>query len=224
MSKKSKFFTGKPFSVEVCDAIRHHLGSRGVCQANRKKAFEDREAALAELDELENEHGPDALKLKERHSDAVVQIDRLDTMIKFHNNQVEEAVEKADEPEFAFMYDVSDVPPPKPKTTKKPAGGKDTSNGAPVPDATQPDGWNQHLMASVNELDLRDDIKAKIVKAKFTTIGELHKFIETEEDLGTKLNAEEKDVKIVLRTVHKYVKDHTRADLETMRASGGGVK
>ena len=53
----SRFHTGKAFSPEICDHIRHHFGLAEVAEKNRKQAFGDRDAALSELDELENEDG-----------------------------------------------------------------------------------------------------------------------------------------------------------------------
>lgn len=226
-AKKSKHMTGKAFTVEVCDAVRHHVGCRKVLESNRKKAFEDRDAAIAELNELKDKHSSEALKIKERHSDAIIQIDDLSTRIKFHSNQVDELVEKADEPEFEFMYDFEDTqekdddrPVGKPGTPKPVKGGK----GEPVPETEQPQGYNQHLTASVNELGLNDSAKQKVIDAGFVTINALHQFIESGKSLSDKLNAGENVVSSVKRAVKTFLKEHTAADMKATKESGGSTR
>lgn len=226
-AKKSKHMTGKAFTIDVCDAVRHHVGCRKVLESNRKKAFEDRDAAIAELNDLKDKHSPEALKIKERHSDAIIQIDDLSTRIKFHSNQVDELVEKADEPEFEFMYDLEDTlekeddrPVGKPGTPKPVKGKK----GEPVPEAEQPEGYNQHLTASVNELGCNDSAKQKLIDGGFVTIGQLHKFIEDGKNLRDKINAGENVESAIKRALKVYLKEHTAADMKATKEAGGAVR
>lgn len=233
MTKQSKHMTGKPFTAEVCDAIRHHVGCRIALESKRSNAFDDRDAAKAELEELKNKESPEALKVKGRYADACIQIDDLSTRVKFHSNQVDELVEKADAPSFEFMYEISDLekreadddrPVGKPGTPKPKKGGKAGGGGGePVPEAAQPEGFNQHLTASVNELEVNDRVKEKLVDAEFVTIGQLYAFIEDGKNLTHKLNAGENVVSAVKRALKDYVKKHTKADLEATRDGRGGL-
>lgn len=50
--KRSKFDKPDPFMLEVCNAIRHHVGSRIELESKRKAAFENRDAALAEINDV----------------------------------------------------------------------------------------------------------------------------------------------------------------------------
>ena len=50
--KRSKFDKPDPFMLEVCNAIRHHVGSRVELESKRKAAFENRDAALAEINDV----------------------------------------------------------------------------------------------------------------------------------------------------------------------------
>lgn len=231
MSKQSKHMTGKPFTVEVCDAIRHHVGCRIALESKRSNAFDDRDAAKAELEELKNKDSPDALKVKGRYADACIQIDDLSTRVKFHSNQVDELVEKADAPSFEFMYEISDLekkeadddrPVGKPGTPKPKKGGK-RAGGEAVPEAAQPEGFNQHLNASVNELELNDRDKQKLIDGGFVTIGQLVVFVNSGKNLRDKLNVGEGIHSSIMRAMKQFLKDHTKADTEATRDGRGGV-
>ena len=106
---KSKHFKGKSFSVQVCDAIRHHVCERISLESKRKNAFEDRDAALELKHEIRDASSREYLEACRTHSDAIAMIDSLNASIKWHRNQIDELVTKADEPELDFMYD-----PPEP--------------------------------------------------------------------------------------------------------------
>ena len=215
---KSKHMKGTPFDAKVCDAIRHHIGERLVLEVKRGKAFEDRDAALAEIAEIESRDCREYGELCRRHSEAVQAIETLGKSVKWHQNQVDELVEKADEPQLDFMYD----PPEEPTKQLKLAGVAPVGKpGRPRPEGPDPslgDGVDEHLRASVNELDCREDIKGKLIDAGFTTVGRVAAAIDQEQDLAVLLNASKSTVHAVMKSVKAYREKHRRAAMETERA------
>lgn len=181
MAKKSKHMTGKPFSVEVCDAIRHHIGERKVLDSKRTTAFEDRDAAVEEKSGIDNHDGSDYLEACKRHSDAIAAIDSISHSIKWHRNRVDELIEKADAPELEFMYEPPAEPPKRDPRQMTIATEDKRPVGRPKPEAPEPaiaEGENQHLTASVNDLDLAERAKGKLIAAGLTTMGRLFEVIE----------------------------------------------
>lgn len=213
MSKKSKFMTGVAFPVQICDAIRHHIGTEKVLESKRKIAFEDRDAAVAELEELEDHDSPEAMKLKGRHSDATLQIDSLDKQMRFHRNQVKELVEKPDEPKLDFEYEMPPEPA-KPKQLKLGEGEKDDRPVGRKPEAPVPVGENQHLAASITELGLADHVCANLKKQGFETVNHLvmhqnkgKRFIEIHA-------ISEVGAKDIEKALSAYLKKHNKAQVD----------
>lgn len=220
---KSKFATGKPFTVEVCDAIRHHIGSRTALESKRKALFEDRDAAIGELAELDNKSSPEAIKLKARHSDAVIEIEALSVRIKWHNGEVDKLVEKADEPELDFMYDM-----PEERHDSRPVGEKKNGKPAVKPaiagGETPPEGVDEHLAASVNELDCRENLKGKLVDAGFKTIKDLADFIDSDKQpLGSVVEVGENGISEIKKALKAYRTKH-RAAMREADAEASGEK
>mgnify|MGYP006921293161 CR=1 FL=1 len=193
MARKSKYMTGKPFTPEVSDAIRHHVGVGRELENARKDAFEDRNAAVEEINEIADEDSDEAHEARTRHSKAIIQIDSLTERIAWHNKQVKQFVEKADEPELDFMYDMP--PDAKAEAKKKadaeqmklgdgkPVGGRGlpaAGPGSPAhergvgkpgkkpaasADASRGDGHNEHFKVHVNELDMQERLIGLCVTA-----------------------------------------------------------
>lgn len=224
MSKKSKHMTGKAFSVEVCDAIRHHIGERKALESKRVNAFEDRDAALEAKRDIDDHDCGEYLEACKRHSDAIAAIDGLSASIKWHRNQIDDLVDKADEPQLDFMYH----PPAedhKPKQLKL-AGeqpetlpvGRVGKPGKPRPEAPDPskgDGVDEHLNASVQELDCREDLKAKLTAAGLTTVGRVIAAIEDKEkDLRDVINVGENLASAIKKAVKAYRAKHRKAARE----------
>lgn len=214
---KSRHMKGTAFEVKVCDAIRHHIGERLVLEVKRGKAFEDRDAAIAEIAEIESHDSREYGELCRRHSEAVQAIDTLGKSIKWHNNQVDELVESADTPHLDFMYE-----PPEEPTSKQlrlaDAGGKP---GRPWPEAPDPslgDGVDEHMAASVNELDCPENLKGKMIDAGLTTVGRVADAIDREQDLGEMLDVGENQVRSVKKAVKAYRAAHRRAAADVERA------
>ncbi|MCK6475306.1 MAG: hypothetical protein L6Q35_00570 [Phycisphaerales bacterium] len=78
----------------------------------------------------------------------------------------------------------------------------------------QPAGIDEHLKASVAELDMRDDLKAACVKAGRSHINGLVVIIDGPDELAsmqTTLNVNEKDAKAIIRAVKAYRSAHRGA-------------
>src|SRR3990167_60427 len=63
-----------PFSLEVSNAIRHHVGRRKDLESKRKSALNDRDAALDDKHSLKDKGSKEYLDASHRHSDAVASI------------------------------------------------------------------------------------------------------------------------------------------------------
>jgi hypothetical protein len=236
MSKKEY----QAFPAVVCQRIRNLVDLRTKAETAKKKMREARDHARDEMSQLHREKlsGHES-KLKQERLDAdfgrcVRELERLNSTIKWADGEIAVCVEKADEPQLFSDADVtvpdfeaedddeeeSDAPVGKPGTPKAKKG---ETPELKIVGGEQPEGWNQHLQASINELDVNDRAKQKLVDAGFVTIGQLYKFIEDGKNLSDKLNAGENVVSAVRRSVKEYVKKHTRADLEATRDGRGGV-
>ncbi|MFN0133454.1 MAG: hypothetical protein ACKVW3_13120 [Phycisphaerales bacterium] len=221
-AKKSKHMTGVAFSTQVCDAIRHHIGERKALDSKRTIAFEDRDAALSEKHDIEDHDSDEYLEACKRHSDAIAAIDDLSNSIKWHRNQVDMLVDKADEPQLDFMYEPPAEPAAKDPKQLKLAGEADTRPvgrpGKPKPEAPDPskgDGVDEHLKASVAELDCRENIKGMLVKAGLTTIGRLAAVADDEKrDLGEIVACDTSMVIDIRRALKAYRTKHRKAARE----------
>lgn len=242
--KKPTFEKDTAFDLRICNAIRTHIGIRKALESKRKNAFGDRDNAIAELRELRDQHSPEALRIKERHSDAEVQIVDLSKRIKWHSNEVDALVENADEPSFEFMLEPpAEVLAPKvrkgdpmkegePKVgsaTEKhqlsiaaedprPVGRPSKGKGGKGPDEAE--GFNEHLAASINELDIMAHLKPMLIEAGFTTIAELAIFLDdSKNDLQKQAKIGEHYAIEIRKAVSKFRKSHRRAMLETEGAA-----
>jgi hypothetical protein len=247
MAKKdNKWATGKPFSVEICDTLRFHVGDRDVAENNRKNAFADRDAALDEIAELKDPKSPEYIQAQCNHSGAILRIDSLNNEIKWHNTQIGEIVGNADKPQQLELS--LEVPEPKPR--KKDDGqlelgegekqtrpvGRPVGRPGPVrpeqPDPSLADGEDQHLAASVRELDVRDDIKGKLMDNGFVTIAHVIQYADgrnSDEQLGGRAKLDDDQVAALLKATQAYRTKHRKAmrEVETGESSepsSGGLK
>jgi hypothetical protein len=243
MAKKdNKWATGKPFSIEICDTLRFHVGAREVAENNRKNAFADRDAALDEIAELKDPKSPEYIQAKCNHSDAILRIDSLNNEIKWHNTQIGDIVGNADKPQQLELS--LEVPEPKPR--KKDDGQLELGEGekqtkpvgrpGPVrpeqPDPSLADGEDQHLAASVHELDVREDIKGKLIDAGLTKIAHLAKICDGPDavhEMGSKANCDVTVAMALIASVKSYRSKHRKAMREvetgeTDQPTSGGLK
>lgn len=224
--KKSIHAKGTQFSIEVCDAIRHHLGEIKSLESKRENAFKDRNAALAAKRELHNKDSKEYADESKRHSDAVILIDSLDDEIKWHTSQVKATTLKADDPQLEIKYA---PPPPKeaedPKQMKMGDTPKDTRPvgraRAKEVEPAVPVGENQHLLARVIELDMREDLKGACIDATLGTVGAVYEIVKTDDDeatkLAEKLNLDGSAARQVRAAVELYLKKHTKAEMAVER-------
>lgn len=235
MTKKSRHMTAKAFSVDVCDAIRHHIGERKALESKRANAFEDRDAALEEKHEIDDHDSDEYLEACKRHSDAIASIDGLSSSIKWHRNQIDDLVEKADEPQLEFMYDPpAEAPHAKggPTQLRLAHDGDDGSDaktrpvgrpGKPkleAPDPSKGDGVDEHMHAAVAELDCRENIKGRLTAAGLTTVGRVVAVLDdAEQDIRDVLNSGENIAAELKKAVKSYRSKHRKAARE---AEGGG--
>lgn len=81
-----------------------------------------------------------------------------------------------------------------------------------TPDPSKGDGVDEHLNASVNELDCREDLKGKLVAAGLTTIGRVAAILDSkDQDLRDILNCGENIASTIKRSVKAYQTAHRKA-------------
>lgn len=247
---KNKFATGSSFSVDVCDTLRFHIGSREVAENNRKNAFSDRDAALEEINECEDKESPEYIRAERNHSEAIRRIDSLSVEISWHNKQIGVIVANADKPQqLELSLDM-----PEPELKKKPDPDqmkfgdgekkvKPVGRPGPVkpehPDASLGDGVAEHLKVSVLELDLPEKLKGKVQRLGYETVGSLIAAID-EKGYSNPMNevyrdlfeVSSKDAAAIVEAAWAFKKKHVNAELAKIReeeaggneASAGGLK
>ena len=240
--KRSKFDKPAPFMLEVCNAIRHHVGSRVELESKRKAAFENRDAALAEINDvraamiLGDEADRPRAKLEDellhaqaRHSQAITEIDELQKTIRWHASQIDEMVTRADEPELDVLYEMPAPPPPEKKDDgqmtlagdTRPVGRPGLKPKPEAPDPSKGDGVDEHLKASVKELDMPERLIGICEKAGKTKVGHLADVLDSKDsDLSEALDCEPKDAKAIAKAVKVYRDQHRKA---AMNAEGIGA-
>lgn len=185
---KSKFATGKSFPVKACDAIRHHLGMIKSLESKRINAFKDRDAALIDKRAAVLDKDSDEYKgACTRHSDAIDLIDSSKRQKAWHDKQIDDLVDNADDAnKFDFMYD----PPPEVIAPPiKAAAGEpeeDEDEELPEPDhrpvgRIAPKGTASPTAppvrpfdhVEIDKLDVSERAKAALRREGLTTVGHL---------------------------------------------------
>lgn len=232
MAKTSRHAKKDPFTLDVSNLIRHHQGEIKARESQRSGAFEDRDAALAELEDLKAD-SPEAREAKIKHSDAERKLETLSALVKWHRKQLAEAIEKADEGQFDFMYNIDEdedaqLTLHKPKKAEKPAAPaeepkpKKPVGRVPKADADAAiDGLNEHLKASVTELEVNDRIKNKLVAAGFNTMRDIAEVFfahEGKDAFVEKFNANQNDTAASIRAINAWFTAQKKAELATADA------
>lgn len=84
-------------------------------------------------------------------------------------------------------------------------------------------GVDEHLAASVNELDMAENLKGKLVAAGLTTVGRVAAILDDKKkSLLDEANLNQNQTAAVTRAVKAYRKDPRRAAREA-ESVGGGV-
>ena len=237
MGRKNKsdneYASTEPFSLAVCNRIRWCVGKQGEAVAKRKEAFEHRDSMKSQLASLlmaSATGGPvNDAKLKDAKAaayDAERSIEEWQHQINFYRKTIADTVEQADSPELDGMMDERPVytrpveKPSEPRETK-PAVEKDA--GVAV-------GVDEHLAASVNELDLPDLLQSRLVRGGYTTVGAVVGFLKGKASpaasIADELGVAVPKAEAVIKAVEVYRKKHQRAILDVEReeiAAAGGV-
>lgn len=228
MSKKSKHAKGTAFSVEVCDAIRHHVGEIAALESKRKNAFADRDAAIESLSQLKDHSSKESITAKSMHSDAVREIDALSCGIKWHRGQIDAIVGQVDAPQLDLPFDPpdedDDLEDDKQLKLKddRPVGrvgGKPGPVKPAKPDPAVGTGQDEHLSASISELSITDHTRDKITAAGYQTVRQVIEVLEDKKrDACDVFGITYKQLETLMAQVQKYRKAHRKAMVEAERA------
>lgn len=222
MAKKLKSPHAKDstFTLEVCNAIRHHLGEIAALESKRDTAFDDRDHYAEQIAEGDLE-GDDEIEVKAKHSDSVRLIDELKESIKWHQSELHRMVRQADEPGIEVLYEQPDEPPAPKKDAPVDVPGQLRLAGsdakAEKPSVPAAAGVDEHLKATVAELQLEKTLTEKLIAQGFTTIGSLAEVIDAEDDLLGHGFSGPQSAK-VKKAVESFRAVHRKA----MRAAEGG--
>ncbi|MDX2147594.1 MAG: hypothetical protein SFZ23_08740 [Planctomycetota bacterium] len=214
--KRNKFERSQPFGLVVCNAIRYHVGTGQELEAKRAAAFEARDAAKAELEEAEDETD-EMTEAKTAYADAVLEIDRLSDLIKFHRGEIVKIVKEPDQEMLEFPLE----PPEDEKRARVEQDKARQGKLQPKPaDAARPaapgvlklaDGEGSHLLASINELDLPGPLIAKLRAAQFDAIDHLVEFDGKPDELAVEASITSDQAKAVLEGLRKFREKHRTA-------------
>ena len=160
------------------------------------------------------EYSRERLKSLADDADRIIR-DAIQGKFEFADSIDEDGLVKQPSEDDLFAHDDDGEPK---LEDARPVGRPGLKPKPEAPDPALADGEDQHLLASVNELDMREDLKGKAIAAGLTKIAHLAKEIDgPEPDLAGKLNVPEKDAKAVIKAVQAYRKAHRKA---AMKAEG----
>lgn len=222
-----------PFPGVVCQRLRNLVDLKKGAIKKRQDLFDERDNAEETLNSTPSTNESERSKWQAKYGQCVLDINRWNKAIRNIENQVDELVEKADEPglfdeakvhidEFfekaKAKADADDDEDP--DQTRIPGTEKDTRPVGRKHDAPVAVGENQHLAASITELGLPDHVCANLKKQGFETVNHLvlhqnkgKKFIEIH--MLSEVGASE-----IEKALSTYLKAHTKAQIK--QELGGG--
>lgn len=234
----------KPFPANPCERLRRLVALRQQCETNRKAMFTARDHAFNERARTSDGEKSKRERLESDYGKAVMEIERLKNTIKWCNDEIDSTVTNADDGKLfdSADLDVPDFTKPKDEDEEDEGDGSDLPTSAAEvktvgrPGKVKPDmadpamgaGIDEHLKASVNELDCREDLKGKLVAAGLLTIGDVAAMIDAKTDLREKVDCGEKIASEIKKAVEAYRKKHCRAIVDNEigdvvgRVAGGG--
>lgn len=216
-------------------AIMSLAKARTVAKARETELVTTRKDLENQLDELGAGSTPEHLKVSRDYVITIRSIDFERDRMKTLADQLEKAITDSIQGKFDFAEDAEDdralVKRPAEKDLfHKPAPVEEKPKdarpvGRPKPETPEPaiaEGENQHLTASVNELECPKGHKAKLLEAGLTTIGRLFEVIETDDIEANKL-AEKANVtggvaRQIVAAATKWRKAHRKAAREVESA------
>lgn len=214
-------------SEATWSTIVHMQEARDVVKANLTEVESELTDARRELDELgakdeTSEEFREAaarkercLRVRELYKERLKTLaDKIDAAVARAAKGENELIDVFSASEFISKPKASDLySPPKdePAEDARPVGRP----GKPKPEAPDPskgDGVDEHLNASVAELDCRENVKGKLIDAGLTTVGRVVAVLEDDkQDLRDLLNCGENVASEIKKAVKQYRDKHRRA-------------
>lgn len=224
----------------VCIALEELALKRAEAQNVRKSKFDEIKSIRAEIAELTKasvfekdqakvkEYQEQAAKLKAEGWDVYEQIDALQADISWFADRQGQLITEAakarrsKQPQLFETIDTDTKPPPPAEPVKpkdKPADSPKVKRAEP-----QPVGENQHLEASVNELDMREDLKGALAKAGCEKVADIAKVIDAGGDdaagaVEKQINVDAKAAAAIVHAVGKYRREHRKQIVAKERAA-----
>lgn len=238
MSKKTSALPpgAEEHAIKILDRVWTLSRKRTAAKSKRENLFGERDSIDAEINDLKDSHSNEGRELSVKWRDVVKQIERLKIDIDFYSDEIDRAIADGEQGKFDFLED--DLKPAadlyaklKPKKVEPAADGRpvgvpngpdsfkfDTARMQLVPAAIA-QGVDQHLAATVKELNLGDMDTDKLVAAGFETVGQLVAFVDGDGDLMTKLDVGQNIKGRILKGLKAYRALHRQARKE----AGGGL-
>lgn len=209
-----------PFNAAVCQRIRNLNELIKSMEAERKDLFTTRDAIDAELMELTKDEKTKEERLLADWAIAERKIKTTSDAIKGAQVDLQVTIDRADDNKLFDDVDVEvrkrdytvKAPPPAPEPKETRGVGRPGKVKPEAPDPSKGDGVDEHLKASVKELDLPEQSLGKLEAAGLTTVGRVVAAIESKDkDLRDVLNCGENVASRIKAAVTKYRGAHRKA-------------
>lgn len=214
------------FSPMVCQKLRNLVAARKRAKSKRGNLFKSRDAAKDSLDKCTDGEQAKKERCLAEYGLCVIDIARYDRAIKKYDDELDEAVENADNDKLFDDPDVDEkeyLDPTPVKKDDRPVGGPSATKPPKAPPRAakpqeaqqQADGVEEHLAVSCNELDLPEKHKGILVTAGVASIKVLAEWMDKAEFInwGEKLDCSVAEIDAIKKAVAKYRKAHFRAQL-----------
>lgn len=236
MSKDSKVLT--EHAVKTLDRVWTLSRKRRAAKSKRKNLFTERDTLDNQIEELEEgtkEYSETAVKWRA----VVKQIEHLKTEIEWYGDEIDQAIEDGEQGKFEFLDEPLKPPAElfeKPKKDDRPVGAPkdagqvfrenlDKKSQGLAPVGVHPlEGVAEHMYVSVNELDLPELQKGRLVKAGLDTVAKLAAVVDgpgfTTLVLEERCSCSDKQAQQILAAVQAYRKKHRKAAAAVERGDG----
>lgn len=228
----------KTFSPVVCERLRRLVAAERDARSKREDLFSDRDDIKDKLGRL---HAQELLTdsvgvplerstLLAQLGQAVLDIESYDRVIKGIQSEKNRVIEKADQAELfpdaevpIAQWSAPPVKPPRrasagtegdsstPPATRPVVGGTD---GSRLRSPFEASGQDQHLEASVHELDVSGEVHAALIRARFDTVGAVAAAEDAGESLSDLTGLGDVDVARVRGALKAYRTVHRSAAVE----------
>lgn len=206
------------------EALVALANARTTCKSRESELVQNRKDLENQLDNLGAGDTEKHLRVSRDYVVTLRQIEFERDRLKTLADQMEKTISDAIQGKFEFAEELDErklVKRPsekelfhaaeeKPKETR-PVGRPGPKPKPEQPDPSKGDGVDEHLNASVNELDLRENIKSKLIDAKLTTIAHLARLLDMDKGIRDFANLNENQDSDVKKAVKKYRTEHRKA-------------